>query len=151
MHILFVCTGNTCRSPMCEAYFTRLLEQAGISDVTVSSAGLFAGGGMPASHGSVTIMRDFDIDLSSFRNVQLDESILEQADLVVAMSTSHRAHIGAMNPDALDKTRLLLEFADQPETDVPDPFGGAKQVYRNCFEEMKKALDNLLLELDRLK
>ncbi len=151
MHILFVCTGNTCRSPMCEAYFRHLLKTADVDGVTVGSAGLYAGGGMPASDGSIAVMKEFNIDLSSFRNVQINEELLDKSDLIVALSSSHRAHIGAMKPKALERVRLLLEFDDRPGADVFDPFGGSKKEYFACFQEMKPALENLLLELDKLK
>ncbi len=147
MHILFVCTGNTCRSPMCEAYFRLLCEQAGCKDVTVGSAGIFAGGGAPASENCIRVMRQLGIEMDHFRNTQLTIDLLDKADWVIAMTNGHRQHIGKISPQSQSKTRLLMEFADSGETDVTDPFGGNIEEYRQCFDVMKKALDNLFLDL----
>lgn len=147
MHILFVCTGNTCRSPMCEAYFRYLCEKARCRDVTVGSAGIFAGGGAPASDNCIKVMQQMGIAMDHFRNTQLTEKLLDQADIIVAMTEGHKQHIAQMAPQFLPKTRLLMEFADSRQTNVEDPFGGNVDVYLNCFSAMKKALDNLFLDL----
>ncbi|MGN0871451.1 MAG: low molecular weight protein arginine phosphatase [Victivallales bacterium] len=147
MNLLFVCTGNTCRSPMCEGYLKSLCAKADRTDLSVSSAGLFAGGGQPASANAVQTMRKYGIDLSGFRNRQLTKQMIADAGLIVAMTRSHRIRIGGIEPQALKKTRLLLEYADRPGADVADPFGGSVDVYGDCFSEMKSALDNLFLDL----
>ncbi len=147
MHILFVCTGNTCRSPMCEGYFRQLCKQAGQDNVTVGSAGIAAGGGAPASENALGVMRQMGIEMARFRNTQLTEELLDQADLVIAMTDRHRQHIAAIDRRFLDKTKLLMEFSDDGHGDVADPFGGAPEEYRECFDQMKKALDNLFLDL----
>ncbi len=147
MKILFVCTGNTCRSPMAAAYFEHLCKQSGRDGVMVESAGTHAGTGVPPSAGAVETMARLGINLSSHRSKPLDKKLLADADLVVAMTRSHRLSVGALNHHALAKTRLLMEFADGAG-DVCDPIGGDAKVYDDCFHEMKNALDNLFLELD---
>lgn len=146
MHILFVCTGNTCRSPMCEAYFRYLCEKARCHGVTVGSAGVFAGGGAPASENCIRVMRRQGIEMDHFRNTQLTEELLAQADIIIAMTQGHKQHIAQMAPQFLPKIKLLMEFADSG-TDVEDPFGGNVEDYLKCFNAMKKALDNLFLDL----
>ena len=143
MNVLFVCTGNTCRSPMCEGYLKHLCAKAHRDDITALSAGLFAGGGHPASGNAIATMKRHGIDLSAFRNRQLTHGMIAEADCIVAMARSHRIQIGAIDPAALAKTRLLLEYASRPGTDVADPFGGSEELYGSCFTEMKGALDNL--------
>ncbi|HBC87857.1 MAG TPA: low molecular weight protein arginine phosphatase [Lentisphaeria bacterium] len=146
MKILFVCTGNTCRSPMAEAYFRSLCEKAGRDDIEVSSAGTFAGGGDCASQQTVAVMKDYGIDVSGHRSRMLSMDMVTGSDLIITMTDSHRQHIGSMLPAALKKTRNLLEFV-QKKGNISDPFGGTEKVYGDCFCEMKEALDNLFLEV----
>jgi len=133
---------------MCEGYFKKLCREAKL-DAEVSSAGVFAGAGEPASEAAKLAMKKHGVDLSQHKARPLDKPILDAADIVVAMGSGHRAHIGRLSPQALRKTKLLLDYADKPGADVPDPFGGGSEEYFHCFTEMKPALENLLLELLR--
>ena len=132
---------------MCEGYFRKLCQDAGLTEVEVSSAGVFAGVGEKASQTAISALKRHGVDLTGHRARQLDKAMLEAADLIIAVGSGHRAHIGHLCPKALAKTHLLLEYADKPETDVADPYGGSQETYSACFEEMRPALDNLLIEL----
>jgi protein-tyrosine-phosphatase len=134
---------------MCEGYFRKLCQEAGLKDVEVSSAGVFAGAGEKASKAAASAMKRCGVDLSAHASKPLALADVEAADLIVAMSSGHRCQIGRLAPKALARTKLLLEFADRREADVADPFGGSPEQYSACFEEMKPALENLLLEVIR--
>lgn len=116
----------------------------------VVSAGVCAGGGEPMSIQAAEVLTELGIESDAFRNRQLTATMLADADLIVAMSASHVRQIGMMAPEVLDKTRMLMEYADCGRTDVADPFGGTIEVYRHCFKAMKTALDNLFLELSQI-
>ena len=146
MDILFICSGNTCRSPMAEAYFRNLCEKAGIKDIHVSSSGTCAYQGHPASNLAISVMKDLGIDLTRHRSTPLDREMIESSDLIIAMTQSHRIQVGKLNPQALKKTKLLLEFS-KGKGDIADPFGADINVYSLCFDEMRDSLDNLFLEI----
>lgn len=151
MNILFVCTGNTCRSPMCEGFFRKLVRDAKTTDLHCQSAGISACAGAPASPNAEEVMKTFGVDLSGHRAAALSARLVAEADRIVAMTESHRRAILAQYPDAGKKLFLLNEFHSDPSVprDVADPFGGNAEVYRKCFGEMKGALENLFLDLSK--
>ncbi len=146
MNIIFVCTGNTCRSPMAEGYFRDLCDKANI-EINISSAGIAAGNGMRTSQNSINALKKYDIDISELRSSPLTLDDLEKNDLIITMGNSHKAQIVYNVPESESKIHLLLEYMDCPNDDVADPFGGNQEIYNACFAEMKPALDNLLLDL----
>jgi protein-tyrosine-phosphatase len=136
---------------MCEGYFRKLCKSAGRDDIAVSSAGICALDGAGPSEQSAAVMKEHEIDLSGFSSSMLTADLLKDADLVVTMTSAHRMHIVAMLPEVLNKTFLLMDFSSRVKgLNVNDPFGGDKEIYRACFEEMKEALDNLFLDLDKI-
>ena len=146
MHILFVCTGNTCRSPMAEGYFRYLVSESGRRDITVSSAGIFAGDGEPASANSLRAMKKIGVDISRHRSKALSQEMLEQADIIIAMTQSHKHYIGQMCPAALKKTKLLGEYSSAGD-EIGDPFGGGSGVYSYCLNTMKPSLQKLFNDI----
>ena len=143
--ILFICTGNVCRSPMAEALFRRAVDGRG--DFRVLSAGLGAVDGQPPTAHSVTAMRELGVDISGQRSRALTTELLRQADFVFGMTHSHVDTIGLLYPAAAEKTFLLREFdesLDPFEKDISDPIGSPYDVYVNCRKQIEKGIASIL-------
>jgi RpiB/LacA/LacB family sugar-phosphate isomerase len=150
--ILFICTGNVCRSPMAEALFRKATEGRG--DFRVLSAGLGAVDGQPPTAHSVSAMRELGVDISAQRSRALTANLLQQADYIFGMTHSHVDTIGLLYPAAAEKTFLLCEFdasLDPFEKDIGDPIGSSYDVYVHCREQIEQGIASLLKYMEQQK
>ncbi|HHT06286.1 MAG TPA: ribose 5-phosphate isomerase B [Hydrogenispora sp.] len=147
-NILFVCTGNTCRSPMAAALLRQLLNERGgkFKNIRVSSAGLYAQPGAPASPEAVETMRGYGVDLSNHLARELAREELAAADLILTMTNAQKNQIIKIFPGVKDRTYVLREYikakspAGKDQWDVPDPFGQPLVVYQKCAAALEKDL-----------
>jgi protein-tyrosine-phosphatase len=144
MHILFVCTGNTCRSPMAEGMLRAALATRGAEQVTVSSAGTGAWEGAPVSEGAYLVGLENGLDLSGHRAQLLTRELVRAADLILTMSGHHRARVAELGGE--DKAHLLGEYAgrDESRAEISDPFGADLAAYRHTYEELQELIGGVV-------
>jgi glycine hydroxymethyltransferase len=143
--ILFLCTGNICRSPMAEALFRHAVRGRG--DFRVLSAGIGAVDGQPPSHYSVLALRELGIEISGQRSRQLTTELVRSADYIFGMTHGHVDTVGLLYPAATEKTFLLREFDEtlEPyEKDISDPIGSSYSIYADCRDQIEQGIATIL-------
>jgi RpiB/LacA/LacB family sugar-phosphate isomerase len=143
--ILFVCTGNVCRSPMAEGLFQHAIR--GRKDFQARSAGVGALEGQPPSVHAVRALRELGVDISNLRSRMLTRELVEEADYIFGMTHSHVDSVNALFPQAVEKTFLLREFdetLDDFEKDIGDPIGGSYETYAYCRDQIEQGILSML-------
>jgi protein-tyrosine-phosphatase len=140
MKILFVCTGNTCRSPMAEAVARKMASERGLTDVEVGSAGTSAWDGAPASDGALLVGMERSLDLSGHRARQLTRELVAEQDLIFAMGPHHLERIEALG--GVGKAHLLTGYASRGSSEraISDPIGAELEVYRATADELEREI-----------
>ncbi|MEO6183220.1 MAG: ribose 5-phosphate isomerase B [Verrucomicrobiota bacterium] len=142
--ILFVCTGNICRSPMAEGLFRHAVK--GRTGLLALSAGVGAINGQPPSAHAVHALKELGIDISRQRSRMLTAELVQQADYIFGMTHSHVDSINLLYPFAAEKTFLLREFdetLDVYEKDIGDPIGGPLETYQDCRDQIEQGIASL--------
>lgn len=147
---LFVCTGNTCRSPMGEGIFRKYLAeklQCNVDDLDkmgykISSAGIIGSVGFPASPEAVVACAAMGVDIKAHRSKALSRELIEESDMIFAMERIHRDRVIALDSKASEKCLLLAG-----NTGVPDPIGHPQEFYNNCAKLIESFVQKRMSEL----
>jgi len=144
--VLFICTGNTCRSPMAEGLLKASIK--GDSNIRVISAGVAAMPGQPVSLETQEILSENGGALKGFKSQQVDQELLKEADLVIAMTSAHADMVRQFFSADVGEVKLLCDFIDPSEelagVDIPDPIGMGKVAYEEVAEVMALAMPGII-------
>lgn len=142
MNLLFVCSGNTCRSPLAEALARKIADRRGIEDLNVSSAGTNAWDNIPATDEALLIGMERDLDLTGHRSRKLTPAIVSEADLIFVMTPGHIEQVKQLG--GRGKVHVIDEYASGASNKgISDPYGGDLEAYRRAADALEQELERL--------
>ena len=149
MNIMFICTGNICRSAMAHWLLVKKLEDLKREDIKVYSCGIYAQTGDGPTHEAIEVMKAYDVDLTKHRATAIKNSNIREMDLILCATNSHKTLVLNMYSDLEGKVFTLKEYVGynkeyHTKIDLDDPWGYGEDVYRFCASEINECLDLLL-------
>lgn len=151
MKIMFICTGNICRSAMAHKLMEKKLQDIGREDIQIYSCGIFAETGDGSTYNAIETMKEYNVDLTKHRATNIRNSEIEKMDLILCATQSHKFTVIQMYPNLKDKIYTMKEYVqdgkNEKDIDIKDPWGYDIEIYRFCAAEIDKCLDRLIEKL----
>ena len=146
MKIMFICTGNICRSAMAEGMMKKIAKDRG-KDIDVCSAGIYAETGDYATYNAIEAARDYDVNIALHRATNVRDSDIKEMDLILCATKSHKQTILYLYPELQGKVYTIKEYAridrEGINTDISDPWGYNLDVYNRCASEIYECLEKI--------
>jgi len=144
MKIMFICTGNICRSAMAHVMLQKKANEEN-KDIQAYSCGVFAENGDVPTYEGIQVMREYGIDLKNHRATHIKNSKIEDMDLILCATTSHKNNVINMYPNLKEKVFTMKEYSgyDKRDMDIKDPWGYGIEVYRKCAAEIEDCIDKM--------
>lgn len=147
MNIMFICTGNICRSAMADGMMNKLIKENNI-DVEVYSCGVYAETGNGATYNAVEAAKEYGADISSHRATNIRDSKIKEMDLILCATMSHKQSVVYLYPKLKGKVFTMKEYAnldkEGQDMDIKDPWGYDEFVYRKCASEINECLEKTI-------
>lgn len=148
--IMFVCTGNICRSPMAHYYMQKRVKDLGIeNDFLISSCGVYACTGEKATQNAIFVMKEYNVDMENHRATNIADTNIEDYDYIITLTTRHKEQIKYHYPKLDSNIYTLREFVDESSIyqSIDDPWGLNYNVYKACAKEIVENVDKLIEKL----
>ena len=146
MKIMFICTGNICRSAMAHKLLEKKIKDNKIPNVEVYSCGIYAVDGDKATFNAEEAMQEYDVDMNTHTATNIKKSPIEEMDLILCATTAHKNAVQQMYPKIKDKIYTMKEYAqtDSKDLDIRDPWGYDIETYRFCASEIDACLEKII-------
>ena len=150
--IMFVCTGNICRSAMAEGMMKKLIKENNIN-AKICSCGTYAQTGDYATYNAIDAMKQYDVDIKNHRATNIRDSKIKEMDLILCATQNHKQMVNYLYPELKEKVYTMKEYAGKDnngeELDIEDPWGYDLNVYYNCAIQIKKCLEETVKKIKK--
>lgn len=148
--IMFVCTGNICRSPMAHHYMQKRVKDLNIeNEFLISSCGIYAFTGDKATQNAIFVMKEYNVDMEMHRATNIEDTNIQEYDYIITLTTRHKEQVRYFYPKLDNNIYTLREFVDNNETykSIDDPWGLSISVYKDCAQEIVEKVDKVIEKL----
>ena len=147
MKIMFICTGNICRSAMAEGMMKKLAKDNNL-DLDICSCGIYAEDGDYATYNAVEAAKYYDVNIEEHRATNIRKSRIKEMDIILCATESHKQSVLHMYPELKEKVFTMKEYAkldnNGKDIDIKDPWGYDMNIYQNCAKEIEECNEKII-------
>ena len=145
MKLMFICTGNICRSAMAHVMLEEQTKKMN-KKIKIYSCGVYAEEGVRSTEQAIKVMKEYNIDLTRHRATHIRKSDIENMDLILCATTAHKNHVTSLYPKLKDRVYTMKEYAgySKNDLDIKDPWGYNLETYKRCAEEINECLKKIM-------
>ena len=152
MKVMFICTGNICRSAMAEGMLKKMAQEEKI-EAEICSCGIYAETGDEATYNAIDAMKDYDVDITSHKATNIRDSKIKEMDIILCATNTHKQNVLYLYPELKGKVYTMKEYAgidkNGQDLDIKDPWGYDLNVYKHCAKEIQECLEKIVEKLKK--